>query len=36
MIDNKEIWIKTGYDIFAISGQSGLKIDPLAKKVGIS
>ena len=36
MIDNKEIWIKTGYEIFAISGQSGLKIEPLAKKVGIS
>jgi AcrR family transcriptional regulator len=32
--DNIEIWIKTGYEIFALSGQSGLKIEPLAKKVG--
>ncbi|TAE01693.1 MAG: TetR/AcrR family transcriptional regulator [Bacteroidetes bacterium] len=36
MIENKEIWIKTGYEIFAISGQNALKIEPLAKKVGIS
>jgi AcrR family transcriptional regulator len=35
-IDNKEIWIKTGYEIFALTGQIGLKIEPLAKKVGIS
>lgn len=34
--DSKEIWIKTGYEIFALSGQNGLKIEPLAKKVGIS
>lgn len=34
MNDNKEIWIKTGYETFAITGQSGLKIEPLAKKVG--
>lgn len=34
--DNKEIWIKTGYEIFAIKGQVGLKIEPLAKKVGKS
>lgn len=34
--DNKEIWIKTGYEIFALSGQSGLKIEPLARTVGIS
>ena len=36
MKDNKEIWIKAGYEIFALSGQSGLKIEPLAKKVGKS
>jgi AcrR family transcriptional regulator len=36
MINNKEIWIKTGYETFALLGQSGLKIEPLAKKVGIS
>jgi AcrR family transcriptional regulator len=34
--DNKEIWIKTGYEIFALSGKEGLKIEPLAKKVGKS
>jgi AcrR family transcriptional regulator len=34
--DNKEIWIKTGYEILAINGLNGLKIEPLAKKVGIS
>ena len=36
MTDNKEIWIKAGYDAFALSGQSALKVEPLAKKVGIS
>jgi AcrR family transcriptional regulator len=34
--DSKEIWIKKGYEIFATSGQSGLKIEPLAKEVGKS
>jgi AcrR family transcriptional regulator len=34
--DNKEIWIKKGYEIFAISGQIALKIEPLAKEVGKS
>ena len=32
----KEIWIKTGYEVFAHKGHSGIKIDPLAKKIGIS
>ncbi len=36
MIDNKDIWIKTGYEIFSISGYNSLKIEQLAKKVGIS
>lgn len=36
MTDNKDIWIKTGYEIFALSGESGLKVEVLAKKVGIS
>jgi len=36
MIDTRGIWIKTGYEIFAISGQNGLKVEPLAKKVGKS
>lgn len=35
-VDSREIWIKKGYEIFATSGQSGLKIEPLAKKVGKS
>lgn len=34
--DNQEIWIKTGYEIFALKGQIGLRIEPLAKKVGKS
>lgn len=34
--DSKEIWIKEGYEIFANSGQSGIKIEPLAKRVGKS
>jgi AcrR family transcriptional regulator len=34
--DNKEIWVKIGYEIFALCGQNGLKVEPLAKKVGIS
>jgi len=36
MIEDKDSWIKTGYNIFALSGESALKIEPLAKKVGIS
>ncbi|QIK58958.1 TetR/AcrR family transcriptional regulator [Dysgonomonas sp. HDW5A] len=36
MVDTKELWIKTGYDIFAKSGITGLKIERLAKKIGIS
>lgn len=33
---NKETWIKLGYEIFALKGQEGLKIEPLAKTVGKS
>lgn len=36
MTDAKDIWIQTGYKIFAFSGLEALKIEPLAKKVGIS
>jgi AcrR family transcriptional regulator len=36
MADSKDIWIKTGYEIFALSGISSLKIESLAKNVGIS
>lgn len=35
-MSNKEVWIKAGYEIFAINGQAGLKIEPLAKTVGKS
>lgn len=31
--DNKEIWIKKGYEIFAFNGHNALKIEPLAKSV---
>jgi len=34
MTDSKEIWIKKGYEIFASSGQNGLKVEPLSKAVG--
>lgn len=34
--DNQEIWIKKGYEIFALYGQAGLKIEPIAKSVGKS
>ncbi|GAB2521467.1 TetR/AcrR family transcriptional regulator [Spirosoma aerophilum] len=36
MIENKDSWIKVGYEIFALSGESGLKVETLARKVGIS
>ena len=36
MKDSKEIWVKTGYEIFAISGPDSIKIEPLAKAVGKS
>jgi AcrR family transcriptional regulator len=34
--DNKEIWIKFGYETFALKGQSEIKIERLAKQVGKS
>jgi AcrR family transcriptional regulator len=34
--NSKEIWIKTGYEIFALQGDTALKVELLAKKVGIS
>lgn len=34
--DHKNIWIETGYKLFASSGLQGIKVEPLAKKVGIS
>lgn len=36
MIDNKKNWIETGYEIFSLVGLSGIRIEPIAKKVGIS
>jgi len=36
MRKTREIWIKAGYEIFAESGESGLKVETLSKKVGIS
>lgn len=36
MANSKEVWVKTGYEIFALSGQNGLKIEQIARKVGIS
>jgi AcrR family transcriptional regulator len=35
-IEPKETWIQAGYETFALSGPGGLKVEPLAKKVGIS
>jgi AcrR family transcriptional regulator len=36
MTETERIWIETGYEIFALSGESALKVETLAKKVGIS
>jgi AcrR family transcriptional regulator len=36
MIENKDTWIKTGYTIAALEGFEAIKIEKLAKKVGIS
>lgn len=36
MTETEKIWIETGYHIFAISGEMALKVETLAKKVGIS
>jgi AcrR family transcriptional regulator len=36
MREKKETWIIRGYEIFALSGEKGLKIELLAKEVGIS
>ena len=33
---NKEIWIEIGYEIFALHGQGEMKIERIAKKVGIN
>lgn len=36
MTETEKIWIETGYNIFAVSGEKALKVETLAKKVGIS
>jgi AcrR family transcriptional regulator len=34
MKDRKEIWIKVGYEMFAMKGQIGLQIEPISRIVG--
>ena len=36
MTIDKDIWISKGYELFALNGHGRLKIEPLAKAVGIS
>jgi AcrR family transcriptional regulator len=36
MNEKLEIWIRTGYNLFAYKGIAGLKVEVLAKQVGIS
>lgn len=36
MIESRDTWIKVGYKIFALEGFKEVKIERLAKKVGIS
>ncbi len=36
MSANQKIWIHTGYDIFAVAGPMGIKVEDLARRVGIS
>jgi AcrR family transcriptional regulator len=36
MQQSKAIWIATGYQIFALQGEEALKIESLARKVGVS
>jgi AcrR family transcriptional regulator len=36
MIEHKKVWIKTGYELFALSGPGALKVETISKKMGIS
>jgi AcrR family transcriptional regulator len=36
MKESQQIWITAGYEMFAIHGETGLKVETLAKKAGIS
>lgn len=36
MNGNKELWVRVGYEVFSQKGESGLKVELLAKKTGIS
>ncbi|MFN7118735.1 MAG: TetR/AcrR family transcriptional regulator [Saprospiraceae bacterium] len=36
MTESKDLWLRTGYEIFALNGKNGLKIDTLSRKVGIN
>ncbi len=36
MRQKKEKWLHIGYEVFSIHGESGLKIESISKKVGVS
>lgn len=36
MTNTKDIWIETGYELFAKYGADGIKVESLSKKVGVS
>lgn len=36
MTESRSLWIKAGYECFAYAGQSGLRIEALARKTGIN
>lgn len=36
MATSKDIWISTGYEAFGLAGMKGIKVEELARKVGIS
>ena len=36
MTDTQSLWIKTGYEAFAILGENALKIEQLARETGKS
>lgn len=36
MIAGEQAWIAVGYERFALDGEDGLKIEPMARRVGVS
>jgi AcrR family transcriptional regulator len=36
MHDSKDLWVHVGYEAFALAGPNALKVEKLARKVGIS